>query len=788
MPCAECAARITHRAWNNDVRIVDGPRAMLRAHARSGRPSPVVLRASGFSIVTDPHQQPTEATGDSGTAFSGLSELVRLVPIKSRHVLVPGMNLGGVTIVRLIAEGGMGSVYEAVQEKPRRTVAIKAIRQGMASPTVSRRFQYEAQVLATLRHPGIAQIFLVGTISVDGVDVPYFVMEYVPQAETLTGYANARKLSTRERVALFRRVCEAVAHGHRRGIIHRDLKPGNILVDAAGQPKVIDFGVARSIDSDIALTTMHTDVGQLVGTLQYMSPEQFDADPNDIDARADVYALGVVLYELLAGKLPYAITRKSAFEAARVVREVDPTPLSSVNRTLRRDIATIAGKCLEKERARRYSSAAELEADLGRYLAGEPIAASPQSLGAAVLRLARRHRVAAAAATSTLVAAGVAFVGISFFAVRAARERAVAIDERNRARDQEVVAQQERDRVRAVQGFFLKAFRSANPYGGDRDAKVADVLEPAVEAAVEQFKDDPIALVDVLLSLGQTLSGLGRDQVAVAALEKAVETYDASSPHGIGDDESRVATALNDLALVYRRQRRYAEAQPLLERALGIREKVFGLQHEDTVGSLTNLAGLSHELGDNDRSEQLHRQVLDIKTEMHGWEHASTASSLCFLGHLCQAQRKFPEAEAFLQQSLEIRERVLGPDDPRTADNLLHLATLMTYQPERRAEAEPRLVRALEVSGKHLGPDHPLTAEILSHFSPLGRALGSDDKAVAFYERSLTAAERIVGPGHPGTVAILRNLADAYRRMGQNADADRCEQRVREIDAKKNGG
>ena len=725
---------------------------------------------------------------DSNADLSGVSELFGLGAIRPRDGLTPGTNLGGVTIVRLIAEGGMGSVYEALQDRPRRTVAVKAIRSGVVSPAVMKRFGHEAQVLARLTHPGIAQIFTVGAVNVGGAEFPYFVMEYVPDALSLTDHAASRQLATRERVELFRRVCEAVAHGHRKGVVHRDLKPGNILVDATGQPKVIDFGVARSIDSDIALTTMHTDVGQLVGTLQYMSPEQFDADPNDIDARADVYALGVVLYELLAGKLPYAITRKSAFEAARVVREVDPTPLSSVNRTLRRDIATIAGKCLEKERARRYSSAAELEADLGRYLAGEPIAASPQSLGAAVLRLARRHRVAAAAATSTLVAAGVAFVGISFFAVRAARERAVAIDERNRARDQEVVAQQERDRVRAVQGFFLKAFRSANPYGGDRDAKVADVLEPAVEAAVEQFKDDPIALVDVLLSLGQTLSGLGRDQVAVVALEKAVETYDASSPHGVGDDESRVATALNDLALVYRRQRRYAEAQPLLERALGIREKVFGLQHEDTVGSLTNLAGLSHELGDNDRSEQLHRQVLDIKTEMHGWEHASTASSLCFLGHLCQAQRKFPEAEAFLQQSLEIRERVLGPDDPRTADNLLHLATLMTYQPERRAEAEPRLVRALEVSGKHLGPDHPLTAEILSHFSPLGRALGSDDKAVAFYERSLTAAERIVGPGHPGTVAILRNLADAYRRMGQNADADRCEQRLREIDAKKNGG
>ena len=329
----------------------------------------------------EPTSTPLEFPG--GSDDFGLAPRSRANQAKGKAKRVDpllGVDLGGVTITRLVGEGGMGRVYEAQQASPQRTVAVKVIRFGLTSEKTLRRFEREAEFLGKLQHPGIAQIHLVGVYDSDFGDVPFFVMEYVANAKPITNFAHERDLTLKDRLRLFKQVCEAVAHGHDRGIVHRDLKPGNILIGVQGQPKVIDFGVARSTDSDLTLTKMKTDTGALVGTVQHMAPEQFGDSAAKIDARADVYSLGVVLYELLAGELPYEISKKAMHEAARIVCEEIPRPLKSRDKGIPREVSMIAERCLQKGRRSRYHNAGELAADIGRFLDGKPLSARTASL------------------------------------------------------------------------------------------------------------------------------------------------------------------------------------------------------------------------------------------------------------------------------------------------------------------------------------------------------------------------------------------------------------------------
>jgi len=390
----------------------------------------------------------SECADASGLGFQGLTAFLP-TPVEVRSVdLGPGTTLGDVTIIRLVAEGGMGRVYEGLQGMPCRSVAVKVIRPGVLSPEAARRFEHEAHILGRLTHAGIARIYAVGMQQLPDAVVPYFVMEFVEDAKTITAYATQHRLSVQERVSLFRDACKAVAHGHHKGVIHRDLKPGNILVDTAGHPKVIDYGIARSTQGDTTLPTLHTNAGTLAGTLQYMSPEQFEGMTHALDVRTDVYSLGVVLFELLAERSPYDLAGRAVYEVARVVTEEDPRPLSETNPRLRGDLDTIVSKCLEKDREERYSDAAELEADLGRYLRGEPIVASPPRLFGSIVRFARRHRLVAAAAAVTALAAVVALVGISAFAIRSERSRAQAEAARQEALRHAGIAAQEREAAR----------------------------------------------------------------------------------------------------------------------------------------------------------------------------------------------------------------------------------------------------------------------------------------------------------------------------------------------------
>jgi len=362
------------------------------------------------------------------------------VPVRAGR---PDVLIAGYRILRVIGEGGMGTVYEAEQERPRRIVALKMIKPGLATAALLKRFEQEAHALGRLRHPGIAQIYEAGMADAGHGPQPYLAMEFVT-GRPLDQYVTERNPGVRERLDLVARICDAVHHAHQKGIIHRDLKPGNILVEDSGQPRVLDFGLARVTDSDIQ-ATMQTDVGQIVGTLPYMSPEQVLGDPLALDTRSDVYALGVLLYLVLAGRLPYDLRKAHLAECIRVIREVDPSPLGTVSRVFRGDVETIAARALEKEKERRYQSAAELASDVRRHLADEPIVARPPSAAYQLGKFARRNRTLVAGAAATVLALVAGIGASSWQAVRARRAEGLATSRLAQTQEARALAERRRE-------------------------------------------------------------------------------------------------------------------------------------------------------------------------------------------------------------------------------------------------------------------------------------------------------------------------------------------------------
>ena len=483
-------------------------------------------------------------------------------PTPSR--LQEGSRLGGFIIKRLIGSGGMGKVFEARQENPRRTVAIKVMSKGVTSRSALKRFEFEAQVLARLKHAGIAQIYEVGnwTDPESGEAVPWFAMEYISNAKPITEYARDHVLDTRARLKLFQKACEAVSHGHERGVIHRDLKPTNILVDGSGHVKVIDFGVARTTDSDMAATTMQTDVGQLIGTVQYMSPEQFDADPHDLDIRTDVNALGVVLYELLANRLPYSLRKLAIHEAARIVREEDPQRLSTDDSSLGGDLEVIVGKAMAKDRAKRYGNASGLAQDISHYLDGEAITARAPGVAETLRRFARRHRVVTSAILAAFGVLAIALVVVGRLAMDLERTNAAIASEQvkteaalQEARSRGTEAEQARTRSDAALAHLTsESYVSAVRRG---TAAMTDHRGDIVSHEVESIAGLNIAQVNRRLEMQLLLASLHPELLLIAAHDSPINAV-AISPDGrtiatAGDDEvirlwnSQSGTALAEL-------------------------------------------------------------------------------------------------------------------------------------------------------------------------------------------------------------------------------------------------
>ncbi len=504
-----------------------------------------------------------------------------------------GRRIGRYLVQRVIGTGGMGSVYEAVQDEPRRTVALKVMRGGLFARSAQRRFEYEAAILARLRHPCIAQVYDAGTQSIavgsESQTIRYFAMELVPDARPLTAYATTHRLSVEARLRLFELVCDAVHHGHQKGIIHRDLKPGNILVDDSGHVKVIDFGVARATDNPDA--TQHTIAGQMVGTLQYMSPEQCGVESADLDIRSDVYSLGLVLYELLCDKPPYDVANVPLHEAARIIREEPPARPGHASREMRGDLETITLKALEKDRERRYESAAALREDIQRFLRGDAISARPATLMYQLRMLARRNRHVVAAALGIVLAMLIALVSSVYWLNRVKRERDAARDAQTKAN----VAARRSDRA----AEFLKAVvASASPNLPIRSAA--------------QFSPDPL---EVFEEPSQVFVGSRPDQFTVpdvlVAAGKRLESEFPDEPLVRADLAETLALTLHQLGF-------FNPAADLYESCRTTREKLLGPEDPLTLRVTARCAEIIANIGDARPAVPLAQQVYERTRRVYG--------------------------------------------------------------------------------------------------------------------------------------------------------------------------
>ena len=724
----------------------------------SDKPSPA------NQLDPDWHATPTSHSADAPEAFQGQR---RAFPA----------SIGGYRILALLGEGGMGTVYQAEQKNPQRIVALKVIKLGVANEELLRRFEQEAEALGRLQHPGIAQIYEAGTADSGLGPQPYFAMEFI-QGHPLLDYARERRLNTRQRLALISQVCDAVEHAHQRGIIHRDLKPGNILVDQHGQPKILDFGVARITDSD-AYATRQTDLGQLIGTLAYMSPEQVLADPLALDIRSDVYALGVILYELLAGKLPYTTHGKAMHEVVQAIREEDPAPLSSIHRSYRGDIDTIVAKALEKDKTRRYASAAELGGDLRRYLSDEPIVARPPSTAYQLQKFARRHKamVAGTAAVFLVLVAGV--IASTWEAVRAHTAERAAVEQRQRA-DQEAAA------AKAVNDFLqndLLAQASAanqSSHKPDLDLKVRTALDRAAARIQGKFDQQPEAEAAIQDTIGRTYYDLGLYPQARQHLERALELH----RRVLGLQNPKTVVTMSRLGRTAWLQGNYAEAEGLLSQALKIERRVLGPEHPDTLYSMNNLGNAYRSQGKDAQAEALYSQTLEIRRRALGPEHRDTLTSMNNLANVYWSQGKYAQAEALYSQALEIQRRVLGPEHPDTLLSMGNLAA--TYAEEGKyAQAEPLFRETLEISRRVLGPEHPRTLGFLLDFATMYYKQGKYALAETQAAQVLAGRRRALGSENPETMLSAADLALAYLSEGKFAESERLSREVLEFNQKK---
>lgn len=709
-----------------------------------------------------------------------------------------GSQAGPYRLVELIGEGGFGLVYRAEQEQPvRRSVAIKLIKPGMDSRQTVARFQAEQQALALMNHPSIADIFDCGQ-TVSGR--PWFAMEYVP-GNSITDFADEQKMEVRERLVLMLEVCSAVEHAHQKGVIHRDLKPSNILVsrdNGQAQLKVIDFGIAKAVQGSLSGGLSITQGVCLMGTPLYMSPEQVDSSPNNVDTRSDIYSLGVILYELLTGRTPLDRQQLASFsldQVMKLIREHEPprpsqvyrssdsiANSSAVNRGMtisglaaicRQDLDWIVMKCLEKDKQRRYQSVSELRNDLQRYLNGKTVLAGPPSRILQLRKLIRRNQGAFLAVTAILLSLLLG-LGLSVSqAVRATRaevaakrDRDIAIAEQSRADEENQIAQ-------AVTRFVMddllgQADLSNQPDDSQRDpeVKVKELIRRASQRVGDRFSDKPQIEIAIRRTLSSAWLALGE---IPAAVEHAREAVRLSQFQYQPDDRQRqISDQILAQALVEAGQS--AEAIQLATQVHDYFQSTLGEDHIDTqrstglLASALNIGGLLKE------SEELLKQTLVRRQQLLGAEHDETLRASYNLATVQAKLGKLGQAEEIFRNSVKQRMQNNQADHPETVREMLALASVLQLQ-EKFEESERFYHQADELAQELLGHDHPVTLNIANDLANLYASTQREELAGQMYQKVMGARKKKLGDNHPATWDAMNNLAI---HLAENGNTDQA--------------
>lgn len=687
--------------------------------------------------------------------------------------------VGPYRILRKIGEGGMGEVYLAEQTEPiRRQVAVKVIRKGLDSSRVVARFEAERQALAMMEHSSIARVFDAGATD-EGI--PFFVMEYVPGVP-ITQYCDRERLSIEERLSLFVTVCEGVQHAHHKAIIHRDLKPTNILVvfqDGRPVPKIIDFGVAKATSRRLTEKTLFTEHGQLIGTPEYMSPEQADLNNQNIDTRTDVYSLGVLLYELLSGALPFdpKELRSSGFEAIRkkIIDEEPALPSQRLStilstssepaarrrtephtlmRRIRGDLDWIVMRAMEKDRRRRYNSPSELAADIQRHLSDEPVLASPPSLAYRAQKFARRHK--------TLVASiGVLFAMLAILSASMTYQAYRISAERDRANLEMEVA-------REVTAFLTDLFRSSDPFvATGEELTVRQLLDRGAERIQASISADPIIKAQLLRTISKAYGNLGQYGQAEALSREATGLLTES----LGDGHPDVLEARGTLGSLIWRQGRASEAEPILTEVYRAKTELYGKNHLATADAANNLANLYLTEGRYSEAERLYLEALELRTQLLGSDHPDTLGPAHNLANVYSNLKRVEEAKEIFARVYQGRLRSQGPNHPHTLGAASSLADLLRQSGDYQ-EAERLYDETLKRRRQVLGDSHPDTLTTLNNLAGLYEDTGRLAEAESLYVETLRTRERVLGADHPQTIISVYNLGNFYFQHERHNEAE----------------